>query len=185
MEDARVRIRRVDSITSLPARFMLVAAMNACPCGYRGAAARPCACTPAAIQRYQGRLSGPLLDRIDLKVSVRALRPEEMLAPPSGESSEAAQARVAKARKIQARRFRSAKVKLNSAMSPASVTRHCPLDPAGTALLESAISRLGLSARGFHRVLKTARTIADLSGAENIEPVHLQEAIHFRSEASS
>jgi magnesium chelatase family protein len=185
MEDGRIRIRRVDSITSLPARFMLIAAMNACPCGYRGAEARPCACTPGAIQRYQGRLSGPLLDRIDLKVSVRALRPEEMLAPPSGEGSKAVQARVAKARRIQAQRFRRARMKLNAAMTPASIARHCPLDRAGTALLEAAISRLGLSARGFHRVLKAARTIADLSEAESIEAIHLQEAIHFRSELSS
>ncbi|HEY7817445.1 MAG TPA: YifB family Mg chelatase-like AAA ATPase, partial [Vicinamibacteria bacterium] len=138
MEDGRIRIRRVDSIVSLPARFMLVAAMNACPCGYRGAEARPCACTPLAVQRYQARLSGPLLDRIDLKVSVRALRPEEMLAPPSGESSEAPRARVAKARKIQTQRFRRARVKLNAAMTPASVARHCPLDAAGMALLETA-----------------------------------------------
>lgn len=185
MEDGRVRVRRVDSVISLPARFTLVAAMNACPCGFRGVEARPCACTPGAIQRYQGRLSGPLLDRIDLKVAVRALRPEEMLAPPSGESSEAVRPRIEKAKRIQLERFRRAKVKLNAAMPPAAVARYCPLDASAAALLEAAIRRLGLSARGFHRVLKVARTIADLAGSENIEPIHLQEAIHFRSEMRS
>jgi len=191
MEDGRVRIRRVSTITSLPARFTLVAAMNPCPCGFRGATARPCACTPGAIQRYQGRLSGPLLDRIDLKVEVRALRSEEMLAPPTGPTGEASKdvrLRIARARKIQSARFRGGKgrrdqkVKLNSSMTPASVARHCELDASGRALLEAAIGRLGLSARGFHRVLKVARTIADLAGVERIEPVHIQEAIHFRSE---
>jgi magnesium chelatase family protein len=185
MEDGRVRIRRVGSMTSLPARFTLVAAMNPCPCGYRGATARPCTCTPGAIQRYQGRLSGPLLDRIDLQVVVRALRPEEMLAPPSGtteEESGDARRRIARAREVQSARFRRGKAKLNSAMTPAAVGRQCQLDASGRALLESAIGRLGLSARGFHRVLKVARTIADLAGAEAIEPVHIQEAIHFRSE---
>jgi magnesium chelatase family protein len=188
MEDGKVRIRRVGSIISLPARFTLVAAMNPCPCGFRGATTRPCACTPGAIERYQGRLSGPLLDRIDLKVAVRALRPEEMLAPPTGpigEASRHARLSIAQARKIQSARFRRGKgrmEKLNSSMTPASVARHCALDAPGRALLEAAIGRLGLSARGFHRVLKVARTIADLAGAEAIEPVHLQEAIHFRSE---
>ena len=188
MEDGKVRIRRVGSIISLPARFTLVAAMNPCPCGFRGATARPCACTPGAIERYQGRLSGPLLDRIDLKVAVRALRPEEMLAPPAGPTGEAskdARLRIARARKIQSARFRRGKgrkERLNSAMTPTSVARHCELDPSGRRLLETAIGRLGLSARGFHRVLKVARTIADLAGAERIEPGHLQEAIHFRSE---
>ncbi len=182
MEDGRVRIRRVDSVTSLPARFTLIAAMNPCPCGFLGSEGRPCACTPGAIQRYHGRLSGPLLDRIDLKVAVRALRPEEMLAPPSGESSEKVRPRIAKARKIQAGRFRRGKGKLNASMTPASVARHCEVDADGRSLLEAAIVRLGLSARGFHRVLKVARTIADLAGSEKIEPVHLQEAIHFRLE---
>lgn len=190
MEDGRVRIRRVGSIISLPARFTLVAAMNPCPCGFRGATARPCACTPGAIERYQGRLSGPLLDRIDLKVAVRALRPEEMLAPPTGpigEASRDARLSIAQARKIQSARFRRGKgrmdrkEKINSSMTPASVVRHCELDAPGRTLLEAAIGRLGLSARGFHRVLKVARTIADLAGAEAIEPVHLQEAIHFRA----
>lgn len=186
LEDGRVRIRRVGSLASFPARFALAAAMNPCPCGFLGAEARPCACTPGAIQRYQARLSGPLLDRIDLKVAVRALRAEEMLAPPPGESSAEAHLRVAQARKIQSLRFRrgkGGKETLNASMTPASVARHCEIDASGTALLEGAIGRLGLSARGFHRVLKVARTIADLAGAERIEPLHLQEAIHFRLEA--
>jgi magnesium chelatase family protein len=108
-----------------------------------------------------------------------------MLAPPSlaGESSEDARLRIARARKVQLSRFRRGKLRLNASMTPASVARHCEIDASGKALLESAIGRLSLSARGFHRILKVARTIADLAGAEAIEPVHLQEAIHFRSEA--
>jgi magnesium chelatase family protein len=182
MEDGRVRIRRVSTIASFPARFTLVAAMNPCPCGFQGASSRPCVCTPGSIQRYQGRLSGPLLDRIDLQVAVRALRPGEMLASPTGEDSSDVRPRVARARRAQAARFRKCKVKLNSSMSPASVARHCELDASGKELLERAIGRLGLSVRGFHRVLKVARTIADLAGAPAIEPAHLEEAIHFRSE---
>jgi magnesium chelatase family protein len=182
MEDGRVRIRRVGTIASFPARFTLVAAMNPCPCGFQGASSRPCTCTPGSIQRYQGRLSGPLLDRIDLKVAVRALRPEEMLAPPAGDESSAVRVRIARARRAQGARFRRSKGKLNASMTPASVARHCEIEASGRALLEAAIARLGLSARGFHRVLKVARTIADLAGAEKIEPVHIEEAIHFRSE---
>jgi len=183
LEDGRVRIRRVSSIVSLPARFTLVAAMNSCPCGFLGSESRPCRCTPGMIQRYQGRLSGPLLDRIDLKVDVRALRPEEVLAGSSGESSSEVRRRVARARAIQSARFRRRKEKLNASMTEASVARFCEIDPESRALLETAIGRLGLSARGCHRVLKVARTIADLSGSERIEPAHVQEAIHFRSES--
>jgi magnesium chelatase family protein len=182
MEDGRVRIRRVSSIASFPSRFTLVAAMNPCPCGFLGATSRPCTCSPGSIQRYQGRLSGPLLDRIDLKVPVRALRPEEMLAPPTGEESSGVRERIARARRAQAARFRRSKGKLNASMAPASVARHCEIDASGRALLEVAIGRLGLSARGFHRILKVARTIADLAEKESIEPLHLEEAIHFRSE---
>jgi magnesium chelatase family protein len=185
LEDGRVRIRRVGSIATFPARFTLIAAMNPCPCGFLGTESRPCACTSTAIQRYHARISGPLLDRIDLKVAARALRPEEMLGPASGESSAEARKRIAQARKIQSSRFRSRKGRrgiLNASMTPAAVARHCEVDASGRALLETAIARLGLSARGFHRILKVARTIADLAGAERIDPIHLQEAIHFRSE---
>jgi magnesium chelatase family protein len=185
LEEGRVRIRRVGLVASFPARLTLVAAMNPCPCGFLGSEARPCACTPGGIQRYQSRISGPLLDRIDLKVPVRALRPEEMLAPPSGESSSDARCRVEGARRIQRARFRGSRGKLNASMSPASIERHCPIDASGRRLLEAAVARFGLSARGLHRVLKVARTIADLSGSARIEPPHLQEAIHFRAEALS
>jgi magnesium chelatase family protein len=184
LEDGRVRIRRVGVNVSLPARVLLIGAMNPCPCGFLGAEARPCACPPPSIQRYHARLSGPLLDRIDLQVSVRGLRSEEMLGAPSGESSSDVRARVAHARKVQAARFRRKPGSMsNATMTPAAVARHCEVDASGRALLETAIDRLGLSARGFHRTLKVARTVADLAGASRIEPAHLQEAIHFRSES--
>jgi magnesium chelatase family protein len=183
MEDGRVRIRRVNSLCSLPARFTLVAAMNPCPCGFHGAESRPCECRPGAIQRYQRKISGPLLDRIDLRVPVRPLRAEEMLAPATAsaqESSRAVRRRVALARGAQEKRFRRGR--LNAAMTPAEIDRRCELDAAGKSILERAVARLGLSTRGFHRVLKVARTIADLADARAIEPMHLQEAIHFRAE---
>jgi magnesium chelatase family protein len=162
--------------------------MNPCPCGFLGAEARPCACTPAAIQRYHARLSGPLLDRVDLNVAVRPLRPDEILGSTTGESSADVRLRIARARKVQSARFPRGKGRrvhgagLNASMTPAAVARHCEVDAPGRALLGSAIERLALSMRGVHRVLKVARTIADLAGASRIEPAHLQEAIHFRSE---
>jgi magnesium chelatase family protein len=181
MEEGRVRIRRVSSMTSLPARFTLVAAMNPCPCGFLGAESRPCQCTPGIVQRYQGRISGPLLDRIDLRVPVRVLRAEEMLSKAKGESSKDVRARVDEARRIQEKRFRRKRVRrLNSSMSPAEVASECELDDEGKRLIEQAVERLGLSARGYHRVLKVARTIADLADSDRIHSLHLQEAIHFR-----
>jgi magnesium chelatase family protein len=181
MEEGRVRIRRVGSMASLPARFALVAAMNPCPCGFLGAEVRPCQCTPGIVQRYQGRISGPLLDRIDLRVPVRVLRAEEMLSSANGESSRDVRARVEASRRVQEKRFRRKRSRrLNSAMTPAEVASHCALDSEGKRVIEQTVERLGLSARGYHRVLKVARTIADLAGSERIACVHLQEAIHFQ-----
>jgi magnesium chelatase family protein len=183
IEEGRVRIRRVGSIASVPARFALVAAMNPCPCGYRGASSRPCECTPGIVQRYRARISGPLLDRIDLRVAVRSLPSSAMLGPEAGESSAAVRARVVLARRAQEKRLRRGR--LNAAMTPKEVARHCQIGSAGRAILERAMDALGLSARGFHRVLKVARTIADLAGAASIEPAHLEEAIQFRGERAS
>jgi magnesium chelatase family protein len=182
IEEGRVRVRRVGTIASVPSRFALVAAMNPCPCGFRGASTRPCECTPGMIQRYQARISGPLLDRIDLRVAVRPLPSSEMLGSPAGESSAAVRARVVLARRAQERRLHRGR--LNAAMSLKEVARHCEIEGEARALLERAVDRMGLSARGFHRVLKVARTIADLAGAARIEPGHLQEAIQFRAENS-
>ncbi len=182
LEDGRVRIRRVDRIACLPARFTLVAATNPCPCGFRGTEARPCECTSGMVHRYQAKISGPLMDRIDLRVPVRPVRSEELLNVPQGEISSAVRERVTEARRVQARRFRRRRAaRLNAFMMPKSIERHCDLSNDGREVLRQAVDRLGLSARGFHRVLKVSRTIADLAGETSILPVHLQEAIHYRT----
>ena len=181
LEDGRVRIRRVERVASLPARFTLVAAMNPCPCGYRDAEARPCQCTPGMIRRYQSRISGPLLDRIDLRVPVRALSSEDLLRHGTGESSRDVRRRVVRARRAQERRFRRGRAKLNAAMTPRQIARYCALEPSGEAILKQAVDCLGLSARAFHRILKVSRTIADLAETETIEPPHLQEAVAYRA----
>ncbi|MFQ5790200.1 MAG: ATP-binding protein, partial [Acidobacteriota bacterium] len=157
-----------------------VAAMNPCPCGYLGREARPCSCTPSMVSRYRSRISGPLLDRIDLHVYVRSLSPEEMLAPREGEPSQVVRRRVVKARKRQRRRFPRRRTRVNAGMSPREVARHCALDGSNRKMLRRAIERLAVSARACDRILKVARTIADLAGSETIEPAHLQEAIQYR-----
>ena len=181
LEEGKVRIRRVDRMATLPARFTLVAAMNPCPCGYRGAETRPCDCTPGMIHRYQSKISGPLLDRIDLRVEVRALASHEMLDKKPGESSAEVRGRVERARRVQGARFRRGATKLNAFMTPKQIARCCGLDDKTEVMLKRATERLHLSARAFHRVLKVARTIADLAGAGEIEAIHLQEAIVYRA----
>jgi magnesium chelatase family protein len=181
LEEGRVRIRRVDRMAILPARFTLIAAMNPCPCGYLGAHARPCGCTPGMIHRYQARISGPLLDRIDLRVAVRALSPDEMLDKAPGESSAEVRRRVSRARRAQAERFSRGRAKLNAFMSAKQIARYCHLDDQTERILKRAMERLRFSARAFHRVLKVARTIADLADSPEIEAIHLQEAVTYRS----
>ena len=181
LEEGCVRIRRVDQIATLPARFMLIAAMNPCPCGYLGADVRPCSCTPAMVHRYQAKISGPLLDRIDLHVPVRAISSGDLLSSSSGERSESVRHRVSNARRIQEKRFRRCQQRLNAFMSPKQLERHCALSAESEELVTAALDRLGLTARAFHRVLKVARTLADLGESRSIEPRHLQEAIAFRA----
>jgi magnesium chelatase family protein len=180
LEDGRIRIGRARASVSLPARFMLVAAMNPCPCGHHGDETRECVCTPDQVRRYRQRVSGPLMDRIDLHVGVRAT-PGRDLTGPAAEGSDGIRRRVVAARRRQLLRYRDHRVFANGQLSAAATRRSCRLDEAGAALLETAIQRLGLSGRGYHRILRVARTIADLDDTEALEAQHVAEAIQYRS----
>jgi magnesium chelatase family protein len=182
LEDGDVTISRAAVSLSYPSRFMLAAAMNPCPCGYYGDTQRKCTCPPQGVQRYLARVSGPLLDRIDLHVEVPAVRYRELSDERLGEASEAIRERVTRARERQRERFASrAGLYANAHMKPRDIRDFCRIDEGGDALLRTAISRLGLSARAYHRVLKIARTIADLEAADEIGTAHVSEAIQYRS----
>ena len=179
LEEGRITVARAARTVNFPARFVLVAAMNPCPCGYRGDPTRACRCTPQQVARYRGRLSGPLLDRIDLIVDVQAVAIADLTNEANGEPSSAVRARVLSARERQlARPGRAGR--LNTALQGRGFERWCAVDDAGRRLLERAAARLHLSARGFHRVLKVARTIADLADAPCIALDHLAEALQYR-----
>lgn len=182
MEDKQVTISRAASSLTFPANFTLVASMNPCPCGYFGST-RECKCSPPIIQRYVGKISGPLMDRIDIHIDVPAVKFNELRGRgiPAGESSEEIRERVVRARAVQLQRFGSNGVYSNSAMTPSQIRKHCALDAESEALLEKAMLRQGLSARAHDRILKVARTIADLAASENITPEHISEAINYRS----
>jgi len=182
LEERAVTISRAAHAVTFPADFTLVAAMNPCPCGYRGDPKHACRCTPADLKRYHKRVSGPLLDRIDLHVSVQRLDKDELLGKPRGEASEAIRARVAAARDRQAERLRGEPAFCNAHLSGPEIERHGALDGEGRALFERAVDHFGLSARAFHRILKVARTIADLAGAEAVSAQHLAEALQYRPE---
>jgi magnesium chelatase family protein len=182
LEDGAVTISRAAVSVTFPSRFMLAAAMNPCPCGYFGDPTRECRCTPPMIQRYVSKISGPLLDRIDIHIEVPAVKYKELRAPSSAEDSACVRQRVIAARERQLRRFHEEKkIYANAQMMPKTLRKHCAISAEGEKLLENAITRLGLSARAHDRILKVARTIADLDGIENMEPRHLSEAIQYRT----
>jgi magnesium chelatase family protein len=177
MEDGMVTIARAARTVTFPSRFTLIASLNPCPCGFFNDSRRECICSPMQIARYLGKISGPLLDRIDLQVEVAALTTDEITSVEPGESSSSIRDRVEAARQIQRERFR----KCNAEMTSRQMRKHCELDVASRRLLMSAIERLGLSARAHDRILKVARTIADLAGVERIEAGHVAEAVQYRA----
>jgi magnesium chelatase family protein len=180
LEERAVTIARAARTAVFPAHFMLVGAMNPCPCGYLGDTSRECRCTPPAITRYRDRLSGPLRDRLDLLVDVPALPPDVLTTESTGEPSVSVRARVVAARDRQRDRYQSCGIRTNAELRPSLAARHCRLDRAGTRLIQASVSRLGLSARGYDRVRAVARTIADLDGVDDIAADHLAEALQFR-----
>ncbi|CAK8713600.1 Competence protein ComM [Candidatus Electronema halotolerans] len=181
LEDGVVTIARAAASLRFPADFMLVAAMNPCPCGFLGDKVKECRCSSMQVQRYRGQLSGPLLDRIDMHVEVPPVPVQEISARSAGEPSAAIRERVNRARRLQQARFaKTSSVTCNARMSPRQLEVLCPLDEAGSKLLKSAIERLGLSARAYHRIIKIARTIADLAEAEQISSAHVAEAVQYR-----
>ena len=181
MEDGDVTISRSAGKITLPCKFMLVAAMNPCPCGYLGDPRRECRCGPTQIQRYRARISGPLLDRIDLHVEAPAVGVSEMRSDDRGESSATIRERIARARDLQHARFGDSGPPNNARMSHSQIRIHCAIDRAQGDLLQQAMEQLALSARAYDRILKVARTIADLAGAGSIASPHLLEAIQYRS----
>ncbi len=180
MEDRVVTISRAKTTMTFPANFMLIGAMNPCPCGYFGDPVKECSCSPAIVTRYQKRLSGPLLDRIDIHVEVPRVEYEKLASESVLEGSESVRRRVEGARERQRRRFEGTHLGCNAEMGPGEVREYCHLDDAGRSLLRSAMQQLQMSARAFHRILKLARTIADLAGEGEITTAHLAEAIQYR-----
>jgi magnesium chelatase family protein len=180
LEEGRVAVARAARTAVFPARFMLVGAMNPCPCGFAGDPSRECRCPPAAMAHYRERLSGPLRDRLDLTVEVPALPLDTLSGDASGESSATVRARVVAARARQTARQAADGVSTNAELTPALMAKYCAMDHASIRLLRSATTRLSLSARGYDRVRKVARTIADLNGDDRIAPDHLAEALQFR-----
>lgn len=181
LEDGFITISRARQSVLFPAHFTLVASTNPCPCGYYGDSLQPCTCAPRQREQYWAKLSGPLLDRIDLQVIVSRLKPEEMTAQPQGEDSETVRKRVEGARNLAQQRFKNDNITFNAQMQSKHLREYCVLDDASRNLLENAIRKLGLSARGMDRILKVSRTIADLAGDEHLQTRHLAEAIQYRT----
>ena len=179
MEDRKVTISRLKSKVEYPADFMLVAATNPCPCGYYGEGDR-CTCTPSRRISYLSKLSGPIMDRIDIQLFLRKVDPKRLVQRRKAESSAAVAERVMKARMIQKERFAEEGIFCNSAMNSRQMEKYCPLSDSCKALLEKIIDRMGLSARACSRIIKLARTIADLAGTEDILPEHISEAAGYR-----
>lgn len=181
LEDKVISISRVNATLTYPCNFMLIASMNPCPCGFLGSKEKNCTCSPQAISRYIGKISGPLLDRIDIQVEATPVKYQKLNSEEQSESSETIKERVNRARKIQQDRYKGSKIYSNSQLTPKLIEKYCKLNEEGKCILKNAFERLGLSARAYGRILKVARTVADLSGSANIEKNHIVEAIQYRS----
>lgn len=181
LEDRIVTISRVNATLTYPCNFMFVASMNPCPCGFYGSKEKECNCTPQAISKYMGKISGPLLDRIDIQIEVTPVKYQKLEGDTQNETSEQIKQRVNEARKIQQERYLEYGIFSNSELTPKLIEKYCKLDAKCKKLLQNAFEKLGLSARAHARILKVARTIADLDKKENIEVTHLAEAIGYRS----
>ena len=181
MEDKHITISRVRYTVDYPSNFTLVASMNPCPCGYYNHPTKECSCSASAVHRYVGRISGPLMDRIDLHVEITPVSREELSSEQPSESSAAVRERVTRARERQAERFRGTGIYTNTMMTSAMLREFCPLSAEARRLLDVAMERLQLSARAYDRIIKVARTIADLAGEEHISPLHISEAITYRT----
>jgi magnesium chelatase family protein len=182
LEEGKVTISRASGTMTFPCSFMLVAAMNPCPCGFYGDPKRECRCSPGQVERYRQKISGPLLDRIDLHVEAPAVAYKELADTVPAESSSSIRSRIMKAREVQKHRFaKSRKTTCNARMSHAQLKEHCRLDDRGNELLKNAMTDLNFSARAYDRILKVARTIADLAGSDSIAPDHLLEALSYRN----
>lgn len=181
LEDGCVTISRAMGSLTFPANLMLVAAMNPCPCGYRGDPRRQCHCTPMQIERYMSRISGPLLDRLDIHIEVPPVPFRELSTQTNGTNSETMKSQVIAAREIQQRRFGKGSLRLNGRMLPSQIRKYCKLEPDAESLLKTAMEEMGLSARAHDKILRISRTIADLETSDNITAMHLSEAINFRT----
>jgi len=181
LEERRVTIARAQMTLTFPASFVLVAASNPCPCGFANDFRRECFCTPPQIQRYMSKISGPLMDRIDIQIEVPAVPYKELASTRTAESSEIIRMRVVAARNIQLRRFFDDRIYTNAQMGPRHLRKYCVLTPECEKILENAVTKLGFSARGYDRILKVARTISDLAGEDTLAPKHLSEAVQYRT----
>ena len=181
LEDGTINISRVNASLTYPCNFMFVASMNQCPCGFFGSKEKECTCSQQAIQKYMGKISGPLLDRIDIQIEVTAVKYQKLETEEEIESSEKIKERVNKARKIQQDRYKENGIYSNAELTPKLVSKYCKLNKESKTILQNAFEKLGLSARAHGRILKVARTIADLDGKENINVSHIAEAIQYRS----